>query len=177
MIASILLMSSNQKCNALQLVIGMFCHSTNAPELIIEMLAHAGLSISTSSIQNMITLLSNKSNEKIQSLAQTLTTSFAYDNFDMEFKSHNPTVEKHGDSLKHAMSTIVFPLIGTSPQDLMCSDMLWSADPINPEVPNSQKRPLRGFESICNLPIPERSLLPLPICIQVWHFRHTLILL
>ncbi|GLB34498.1 putative zinc-binding dehydrogenase [Lyophyllum shimeji] len=46
-IASILLMSSNQKCNALQSVMGLFCHSTNAPELLIETLAHSGLSIST----------------------------------------------------------------------------------------------------------------------------------
>ncbi|GLB35133.1 hypothetical protein LshimejAT787_0206980 [Lyophyllum shimeji] len=34
-IASILLMSSNQKCNTLQSVMGLFCHSTNAPELLI----------------------------------------------------------------------------------------------------------------------------------------------
>jgi hypothetical protein len=146
-------------------MIGMFCHSTNALELIVETLAHAGLLISTTSIQNMITSLSNKLTKKIQSLAQTLTASFAYDNFDMDFKTHDPTVEKHGDSLKHAMSVIIFPLIETSPQDLMCSNKLWSTDPINPEVPNSQKRLLRGFKSIS--PIPDRSLPSLPICIQV----------
>jgi len=91
----------------------------------------------------------------------------------MEFKTHNPTVEKHGDSLKHATSAIIFPLIETLPQDLMCSDELWSADPINPEVPNSQKRPLRGFESI--LPIPDRPSPSLHIGIQAWHFRHALV--
>lgn len=54
-----------------------------------------------------------------------LTASFAYDNFDMEFKSHTPTIEKHRDSLKHATSAIIFLLINTSAQDLMCSDELW----------------------------------------------------
>jgi len=64
-IASMLLMSSNQKCNALPSMIGLFCHSTNAPELVIETLAHVGLSISTSSIHNMVNSLSIKSADNI----------------------------------------------------------------------------------------------------------------
>ena len=109
-----LLISSNQKCNALPSMLGLFCHSTNALELVIEILAHAGLSILTGSIHNMVNSLSTKSVDKIQALAQTLMASFAYDNFDMEFKSHIPTIEKHGDSLKHATSVIIFPLINIS---------------------------------------------------------------
>jgi len=91
----------------------------------------------------------------------------------MEFKTHDPIVEKHGDSLKHATSAFIFLLIETSPQDLICSNELWSTDPVNPEVPNNQKRPLRGFESIS--PIPDRSSPSLYIRIQVWHFRHALV--
>jgi len=87
----------------------------------------------------MVNSLSTKSADNIRSLAQTLTASFAYDNFDMEFKSHAPTVEKHGDSLKHAMSAIIFLLIKTSAQDLRCSDELWSTNPINPYIQNHQK--------------------------------------
>jgi hypothetical protein len=138
-IASILLMSSNQKCNAFQSIIGLFCHSMNAPELIIETLAHAGVSILTTLICNMVNSLSIKSAEKVQALTQMLTASFAYDNFDMEFKSQNPTIEKHGDLLKHATSAIISPLIDTSPQDLMCSNKLWHSDPLNPQISNSQK--------------------------------------
>jgi hypothetical protein len=154
-------------------MMGLFCHSTNAPELVIEMLAHAGLSISASSIHNMIASLSNKSADKIRSLAQTLTASFAYDNFDMEFKSHNPTIEKHGDSLKHATSAIIFPLIETTPEDLRCSNNLWSTDPINPNIPDSQKRPIRGIESI--IPANMESSPSQHICLLAWHFRHALI--
>jgi hypothetical protein len=141
-------MSSNQRCNALPSMLGLFCHSTNTPELVIETLAHAGLSISTSSIHNMVNSLSTRSADKIRSLARTLTASFAYDNFDTEFKSHNPTIEKHGDSLKHATSAIIFPFINTSAQDLMYSDKLWTTDPINPYIPNHQKRPPQGLESV-----------------------------
>ena len=172
-ITSMLLMSSNQKCNALPSMIGLFCHSTNAPELVIETLAHAGLCISTTSIHSMVNSLSTKSADNIRSLAQTLTASFAYDNFDMEFKSYIPSIEKHGDSLKHATSAIIFPLINTTPQDLLCSDELWGTDPINPYIQNHQKRPVRGLESIstfCTEASPS-----IHIRILAWHFRHALV--
>jgi len=154
-------------------MIGLFCHSTNTPELLIEMLAHAGFSISTNSIHNMIGSLSNKSAEKVWSLAQSLTASFAYDNFDMEFKSHNPTIKKHGDSLKHATSAIIFPLIETTPQDLSCSEELWKTNPINPQIPDSQKWPMRGLESILT---PSTESSPRQ-CINIlaWHFCHALV--
>jgi len=161
-------MSSNQKCNALPSMLGLFCHSTNTPELVIETLAHAGLSISMTSIHNMVNSLLIKSMDHIRSLACTLTASFAYDNFDMEFKSHTPTVEKHGDSLKHATSAIIFPLINTSAQDLMCSDELWNTDPINPYIQDHQKRRLRGLESVVRTTIEPSPTIS--ICILVWHF-------
>ena len=161
-------MSSNKKCNALPSMLGLFCHLTNTPELVIEMLAHAGLSISTSSIYNMVTLLSIKSADHIQSLAQILTASFAYDNFDMEFKSHAPTIEKHGDSLKHVTSAIIFPLINMSVQDLRCSDKLWNIDPIDPYILNHQKQPLQGLESV--LLTPTKLSPSMHIRILAWHF-------
>jgi hypothetical protein len=120
-------------------MIGLFCHSTNAPELVIKTLAHAGLCISTTSIHSMVNSLSTKSADNIRSLAQTLTALFAYDNFDMEFKSYIPSIEKHGDSLKHVTSAIIFPLINMTLQDLLCSDELWGTDPINPYIQNYQK--------------------------------------
>lgn len=121
----------------------------------------------------MVNSLSTKSADKIRSLARTLTASFAYDNFDMEFKSHVPTIEKHGDSLKHATSAIIFPLIKTSAQDLMCSEKLWSTDPINPYIQDHQKRPLRGLESV--LPVSTEPSPSIHIRILAWHFRHALV--
>jgi hypothetical protein len=137
------------------------------------MLVHAGFSISTTSIHDMVGSLSSKSVEKVRSLAQTLTASFAYDNFDMEFKSDNPTIEKHGDSLKHATSAIIFPLIETTPQDLRCSEELWKTDPINPCISDRQKRPTRGLVTILT---PNAEASPRQRTnILAWHFRHALV--
>ena len=122
----------------------------------------------------MVNSLSTKSAKNIRSLAQTLTASFAYDNFDMEFKSHNPTIKKHGNSLKHATSAIIFPLISTSAQDLRCSDELWNTDPINPYIQSHQKRPPRGLESL--IPTSTGPSHSIHIRVLAWHFRYALVM-
>jgi hypothetical protein len=50
--------SRNAKCNALESVFGIFLHSTNTPEKVIQALAHMGISISPSAIQTAIHALS-----------------------------------------------------------------------------------------------------------------------
>ncbi|KAF8142661.1 hypothetical protein K438DRAFT_1466413, partial [Mycena galopus ATCC 62051] len=42
---SIIMQSHNSKCNALESVFGIFLHSTNTPEKVIQALAHMGISI------------------------------------------------------------------------------------------------------------------------------------
>jgi hypothetical protein len=80
----------------------------------------------------MITSLSSNSYQELRGLASTLLASFAYDNFDMDFKSWLPTAEKPGLTLKHATSALAFPLNhGVVPADLKCSDELWRNDPFN----------------------------------------------
>ncbi|KAI0258557.1 hypothetical protein BC834DRAFT_813350, partial [Gloeopeniophorella convolvens] len=64
-ILNILMQSTNQRCNALACFIGLFCHSTSAPELVIEMLAHAGLSVSITGIHNVISSLSKDAHTNI----------------------------------------------------------------------------------------------------------------
>ncbi|KAG1882356.1 hypothetical protein F4604DRAFT_1532395, partial [Suillus subluteus] len=62
----------------------------------------------------------------IQDLRQTLLASYAYDNFDVELKSHVPLAEKSNNSLKHLTSGLIFPLQhGVTIDDLKCSDELW----------------------------------------------------
>ncbi|KAG2125101.1 hypothetical protein DEU56DRAFT_744063, partial [Suillus clintonianus] len=51
---SIILQSSNERCNYLQGLLGVFFHSTSVPQKVIDVLAHAGLSISVTSIHNAI---------------------------------------------------------------------------------------------------------------------------
>ncbi|KAF8226599.1 hypothetical protein L208DRAFT_1301167, partial [Tricholoma matsutake] len=92
-IISILLRSTNESCNYLQSILGIFLHSTNSPKKVIETLAHAGLSISLSSIHRSIKSLSKEAEEKVRLEMQTLQTSVAYDNFDVHFKTLQPMLE------------------------------------------------------------------------------------
>lgn len=96
------LFSANQRCNALPSIIGLFYHSTLVPDVLIEMLAYAGYSISLTAIQDLVTSLSGKSLELIRQLAQTLLASFAYEDFDMEFKPPLAAPGKPGPMPKHA---------------------------------------------------------------------------
>ena len=171
-------MSTNQKCNPVATVIGIFCHSTSAHELVIEMLVHVGLSISLTSIHKMVTSLSQESYQKLRDLAKTKIAAYAYDNFDMDFKSSLATVEKPGATLKHAISALAFPLDhGVVPDDLKCSAELWKNDPFNTRLPDSDRCPKRTW--IDCLPIPEHGPANQPsheVHTIAWHFRYALVI-
>ncbi|KAF8971524.1 hypothetical protein BDZ97DRAFT_1786939 [Flammula alnicola] len=178
-IISMLLVTTNQKCNPIASIIGIFCHSTSTPELVVEMLAHAGLSISQTSIHKMITSLSAKAHIQVKELARTMLGSFVYDNFDMDFKSSQPTVEKPGVTLKHATSALVFPLAhGVTADDLKCSEELWRSNPLNPHILEQDRKPTRTWVDC----LPHAHAVTQPesspcreIRILAWHFRYTLV--
>ena len=171
---SIIMFSTNQKCNALATAMGFFFHSTNTPELVVEVFAHAGLSVSTTTIHNIVNSLSKSANDEIQKLAKTKVFAFAYDNFDMDFKSWSSTIEKPGDTFKHATSALVFPLAhGVAPEDLKHCASLWTTSPLNPGIPREQKRDTTSWK---------RLLIPANANqfhqrqeILAWHFRNALV--
>jgi hypothetical protein len=125
----------------------------------------------------MVNSLSDKSHEKLRNLAKTLVAAFAYDNFDMDFKSWMPVVDKSGQTLKHATSALAFPLHhDVTPDDLKCSAELWRSDPMNPRIPVSERRPQHIWID-CLLP-PDSNPLPGPsrkLHVIAWHFRHALV--
>ncbi|KAI0762027.1 hypothetical protein BC629DRAFT_1294318 [Irpex lacteus] len=53
-IISIIMFSTNQKCNALPAIFGIFLHSTSTPEIVVEVFARAGLSVSVTTNHNMV---------------------------------------------------------------------------------------------------------------------------
>ncbi|KIJ09297.1 hypothetical protein PAXINDRAFT_24489, partial [Paxillus involutus ATCC 200175] len=117
----IMVLNTNCRCNLLQSIVGIFCHSTGTPARVIDMLSHAGLSISVSSIDNAIESLSNESSLAIRKSIQTLQTALAYDNFDIDFKTAQPTVEQPSTFVS-ATSATAIPLFGVSDQaDLECA--------------------------------------------------------
>ncbi|KAF8221935.1 hypothetical protein L208DRAFT_1325226, partial [Tricholoma matsutake] len=67
---SIFLQSTNKRCNYLQSILHIFFHSTSVPEKVIETLAHAGLSISLTSIHHAVTSLSKEAAKNIRQAVQ-----------------------------------------------------------------------------------------------------------
>ncbi|KAH7924642.1 hypothetical protein BV22DRAFT_1129691 [Leucogyrophana mollusca] len=132
-IVSILKKSTNQKANSLSGMLGLFLHSTHAPEKVIETMAQIGLSISVDAIHDAIHSLSAQSGRALQCLGQSLLAAYAYDNFDINLKSTVPTAQKSVDTLKHLTSGLLFPLQhGVTLDDLKCSYELWKKSRINP---------------------------------------------
>ncbi|KAH9008731.1 hypothetical protein EDB85DRAFT_2163911 [Lactarius pseudohatsudake] len=126
---SIVLQSANENCNHLQSILGIFIHSANVPQRIAEVLAHAGLTISIKSIQRAVKLMSIDSARKIKTGLRSLKMVFAYDNFDINFKTSEPTLA-HQSSFVSATSATTVPLVSVDNIDaLRCSEALWSVDP------------------------------------------------
>ena len=141
-IISIMMQSTNQKCNALESVFGIFLHSTNTPEKVISALAHMGLSISVDAINKAVHLLSHETFHTLRAMGRSLLVAYAYDNFDIDFRRSVPTIEKTGDTLEHLTSGDLIMLEhGVTLEDLRCSDELWQKSPLNPKVPQDGLSP------------------------------------
>jgi hypothetical protein len=124
--------SSNQHCNALQSMIGIFLHSCGVLEAAIELFAHIGLSISTTAINNAISSLSKGSTEEMQGLGRTLLAGYAYDNLDIDLKHGTPTIERPMATLLHMTSATMLQLDhGITHEDLNCSWQLWEWSALN----------------------------------------------
>lgn len=132
-VISIFLQSSNEKCNSLQGWMGFFMKSMCVPEKAIEVLAHAGLSISLSSIHNVVTSMSKEISSTIRKEVHTLHAAFAYNNFDIVFNTAQPSLENRS-SFVSATSATVVPLHGVDDSNchvLRSSAALWACDPRN----------------------------------------------
>lgn len=121
-----MMQSTNQHCNALQTSIGLFMHACNTSEAVIEFLAHTGISISTTAINDAVTSMSDESIGKRRKTGRTLCTSYGVDNVDIELKHGVPTAENPEDVLIHLTSATMLPLYhGVKASDLKCSEELW----------------------------------------------------
>lgn len=117
---------TNRRCNTLQAVVGLYLQACGTPEAVIKLGSHLGISISSSSINDAITSLSAKAEEKMQDAASKFTTAYAYDNLDVNLKHGTPTLENsHESTIVHLTSASMFPLNhGVTANDLDCGDTL-----------------------------------------------------
>ena len=103
-IITILTQSMNQKCNTLKSIIGIFLHSTNSPEKVIQALVHMGILISVNAIHITINSLSCETQDTLRTMGQSLLVAYAFNNFDMDSKQSVLTAEKTSDTLGHLTS-------------------------------------------------------------------------
>ncbi len=130
---SMMLQSTNQRCNALQSTIGIYLHACRASEAVIELLSRIGISISRASIDNTVKNLWKGAHVNIRRVARTLLGGYAWDNFDVEIKHLVPTVEKPQDTLLHLTSGTLLRLDhGVTRDDLCCSEDVWKKSKLNP---------------------------------------------
>jgi hypothetical protein len=122
---SVILQNTNKSCNALQSIIGIFLHSTNTPDSVVNLFSQMGISILSIAIGNAISSLSTESRQDIEHIGQTKLVSLAYDNFDFQLKSGTPLAERSDDLMVHMTSGTYIPLFDTKLEDLCCSQELW----------------------------------------------------
>ncbi|KAI0052951.1 hypothetical protein FA95DRAFT_1482269 [Auriscalpium vulgare] len=157
-IISIMMQSINQRCNALQSIMGIFLHSCNAPEKVVKTLAHMGLSVSLSSIHHAIHSLAMKASLDLQIVGKSRVASYAYDNFDIDFKTTLPTIEQSVDTLLHLTSGLIFRLAhGVKLEDLKCSEELWKKSRFNDQAAQD---PPKTPEPVEKIPVTKLSHYP-----------------
>jgi hypothetical protein len=122
----------NQQSNTLRSLLGMFLQSTHTPQKVIETLEWMGILVSVNAIHAATHSLSVQTHQHLQSLGWSLLASYAYDNFDVDLKTHQHKIENSTESLKHLTSDLMFPLQhNISKEDLRCSEELWKKLPLN----------------------------------------------
>ncbi|KAG1862648.1 hypothetical protein F4604DRAFT_1929403 [Suillus subluteus] len=148
-VLSIMMRSTNQRSNTLQSLMGMFLQSTHTLQKVIETLERMGVSVSVNAIFAATRSLSVQTHHTLRSLGQSLLAAYAYDNFDVDLKSHEHKIENSNESLKHLTSGLMFPLQHcTSQEDLKCSKELWLKSSLNPQA---EVLPKRGWKDLLSL--------------------------
>lgn len=177
-VCSILMQGINQKFNTLQSIVRFFLQLVHAPYNLINTLTHIGLSISTNAKNIVLPSLSMESEHILQTLGHELITSYTYDNFDVNLKSHVPTIEKLNDSLKHLTSGLLFPLVHrVVSDDLQCLDKLWKKSLLNPDLDVSRHKAHTwwNFISLLCARVEPTNAEPSPLHkFNTWMFLHDL---
>jgi hypothetical protein len=133
-----MMQSTNQKCNSLQALVGIFLQSCHISEQARNFLGHLGISVSATTINQAMKNLSREAYRDMQRLGSTFLTSYAYDNLDVDLPHITPSIETATkDTLVHLTTASMFPLHHiTTKADLDFSDRLRELK-INPPIPST----------------------------------------
>ena len=118
--------STNQRCNLLKSMVGIFLHSAGTPETVVELLSHLRISLITTSINNAIESLSSELGTMIEWAGCTLLAGYAYDNVDIDLKHTMLTGNVLHDTLIYLTSGTLLKLNhGVTCDMLACSELHW----------------------------------------------------
>ena len=157
---------------------GIFLHSCETPETVLEALAHMGITISTTAINEAVRSLSKESGAKMKDLGRSFLSLYAYDNLDLDLKHSMPTMEKPGDTLIHLTTGTMIPLHSTiTLHDLNCCKELWEKSKLN-RFAQSQNVPPTKIEHLLSIH-PETDDHPSGLLrrdrFNAWKFLHDLV--
>ena len=123
--------ANNKRCNLLGTIIGIFLHTCNAPDRVIDVLCRSSSSISTSAVNDAINSLSASAAQKLKEEGKTFMYSYVLDNFDVQLKHKETTVEQSKDTLFHLTSAALVQINHATLDDLKCSNYLWERSRYN----------------------------------------------
>ncbi|KAG8764118.1 hypothetical protein FRC12_008256 [Ceratobasidium sp. 428] len=168
--------NSNMRCNALQALIGLFMHSSNVPEKVVELLAHMGLSVTPSSMNRMIEHMSKEAEKTLKKQLPTLLVGLGYDNLEIWFDTEQPTATNPGKLVSLTTATCIPLRPGATKEHLRVSKELWARSRFNldrskpPILPSHRKLMGLMAKSACPPDDPQsvESLF-------AWHVRQMLL--
>ena len=122
--------SSNQNFNALQCIVGFFLESKCTPEVIVELLSHMGVSVSTQTNRNIVNSLTQSAWLQNKNLPESM---FIYDNFDLDFKAAQPTLGNTGTHISMTSATFA-PYANCKMADLQFMKELHKTSHFNKDI-------------------------------------------
>lgn len=152
MCLSVMVQSTNRRCNAMQSVIGLFLQSAGTPGTVVELLSRLGVSITTSSINNTVNSLMSESIVALKRIGRTLLVAYAYDNINIDLKHAIPTGDARENTLIHLTSgTFIRLNHGVTSEDLACSEYLWRRSKRNPRALAIDVPPMMDYIQLLNI--------------------------
>jgi hypothetical protein len=120
----------------LQSIVGFFCDSKCTPEIVSEMLAHMGVTVSLATTRNMVKSLHKHANSQLRTLP---LGNMVYNIFDMDFKVAQPVTSHQGTHVSVTAATFA-PYIGASLQDLRFTKELHEISRYNKDLHPTNQR-------------------------------------
>ncbi|KAF9929824.1 hypothetical protein BGZ65_005623 [Modicella reniformis] len=106
-VGSILLYLRSRNSNCLQAMIGLFLHGTSTQRKVIDVLSHAGLSVSSSSIFRMLEELTNDAQRRVRKAVKEKAWFLVYDNINLAKRKHDQRIHNRDAFENGATATVI----------------------------------------------------------------------